>query len=858
MKKRQGILIVDDDDAYRERMVRELSVDYETVVGAETGEEATRILAEDPSRFQFAVVDHQLDMKKGELDGIQTTEQLVKIAPRIYPVVFSNVRVVTSPEIAKHTYKAMEAGAYRYLEWKTEQKDRKKDISDFVSEIEHLANLSEWISRFFEARASAPSLLTQLNVGIDIIDRHFKVWFMSERMREIVGLPGPTLPREPCSHWHGYTHCPCVGCLVKKSLVTGESQDGKIFLSPLPFRDKDRVFFLKVWAQPVKNETGIIVESSKPDGGPLAVMESVQDLTDSPELKAMPLSERLRIIAQAPLGITTGKYTVAPIFHYCRVYQLDLSAADGAFVLKAAAGTPAPPSLGVPVNIRSRDRVNLEKAEQNTRETGYGYGFTEPTGHDLTLPGINRSPYIYCPVIENNTTVALIEVGCANNQTETASLLKPYAREVLHAILDNRARLPEHVLLISKQVSEVEQSLQTKTSPEEQLMTIIKEACELTNSHQYVLRYVDGASAKIVRLKIPEFCAYENVATDEYSRSYKESWSCRAIDAKAELLVDIVHNETIINKNREALREDARDVLEDANGLCYEPLILDGVCIGVLGFHSRGAINYGDKRKIGVIRALAKRATMALHDYIVEQKSIEKAQTDALSDILGLVLHNIKSPLAAAGIILTLMEKRRDLAPDVRELIDDCKCQLSKISRVRDDVLNLKRPAESRIETVSLTDFLEKIAADIVAAAKDVSVELKCAEGPKKVDKPILKLCLEVLLQNAVDSVKDNKGDKRVCITVRSATDNENLMIESSLRGLAFDVQDNGPGVSSEITEYLFKKIRSSKSTGLGMGLWHCRAFSHSAQGAVYYDHDFNQGARFTLVLPYQEDKEAL
>ena len=855
MKKKQGILIVDDDADYREHLVNELSADYETVVGAETGEAAIAILAEKTSGFQFAVVDHQLG---DGLDGIETTRQLVTVAPQIYPVVFSNVHVDTSPGVTECKYRALEAGAYRYLEWKAEQEDRKKDIRDFVSEIEHLTTLSDWISRFFQARAAAPSLLTQLNIGMDIIDRHFKVWFMNERMREIIGLFGPDLPKEPCSHWHGYTYSPCFGCLVQESLYDGTSHE-RIFLSPLPSRDKARVFFLRVWAQPVTNETGEI--ATAPDGGPLAVMESVQDLTDSPELKAMRLSERLQIIARAPLGITARDYTVAQLFLYCRVYLVDHSGGDEKLVLKAAAGRWVPPALDIVVNVRGLDPANLAKAEKNAKETGYGYGFKEPRGHDLVLPGQDRIPYIYCPVIENNRTVALIEVGCPDIQPKTAALLRPYAREVLRAIQDDRAKLPEAVVLAAAQVSDVEQSLQTKTSPEEQLRTIVSRTCDLTDSSQYIMRYVDGANAKLIRLRIPSLCAYESVAADEYPLSYKESWSCRAISAKAETLVDTVSKGQVIDEYRMKLSEGARGVLKDVNGLCYEPLVLDGVCIGLLGFHSRNADNYRDRRKLAVIRDLAKRATMALHDYVVKQRSVEKSE--AILDVLGLVLHNLKTPLAAAGIALTRFLSRLDrraLSVEMQDLISVVKNQLDQIGRVRDDVLRLQKPSESRVETIDLPAFIRAVTDGLMAASEAaIATEYSFAPQLKTVstDAAGMRICLEVLLQNAMDALQGvHVKDKRVDVTLRSASEAENGMIESDLYGLAVDVVDNGSGVSPAIASSLFKRRASQKSKGLGMGLVNCRAYALSAQGTVYYDSEHKPGTKFTLVLPYREEAE--
>jgi len=376
------------------------------------------------------------------------------------------------------------------------------------------------------------------------------------------------------------------------------------------------------------------------------------------------------------------------------------------------------------------------------------------------------------------------------------------------------------------------------------------------------MRYVDGNTAKLIHLEIAHLCAYENVARDEYPLSYRESWSCRAIAAKAETLVDTVSNAEIIMAYREKLSEEVREVLKDANGLCYEPLILDGVCIGLLGLQSRHSHNYRDKRKIAVIRDLAKQATRALNDYIVEQRSIQKSE--AILDVLGLVLHNLKSPLATAGIALTRFLSRLDdctLTPEMRGLIVVIKNQLDQISHVRDDVLRLQESPDSRVETVNLPGFIQKVAEGITAASNaEIATEYSFPPQLKTVcaDAAGMKICLEVLLQNAMDALQEQQvKEKCLNVTLRSATETENGMIKSDLPGLAVDVVDSGFGVPPAIARSLFKKMKSQKSKGLGMGLVHCRAYALSAQGTVYYDSTHNHGAKFTLVFPYREHTEA-
>jgi DNA-binding NtrC family response regulator len=150
MNKR-GILIVDDDDDYREYLVRELkNKDFETVEGVMNGLQAIDRLKKNPTEFQFAVIDHRL---RARPDGIETTRELIKISPNIYPVIFTNVKPNPN-NVIENKYKALEAGAFRYLEWKSHGP---QDITDFVTEIDQLVGHLACRLPFLDQRFSSPN-----------------------------------------------------------------------------------------------------------------------------------------------------------------------------------------------------------------------------------------------------------------------------------------------------------------------------------------------------------------------------------------------------------------------------------------------------------------------------------------------------------------------------------------------------------------------------------------------------------------------------------------------------------------------------------------------------------------------------
>lgn len=838
-----GVLIVDDDVDYRESLVQELSKGNDVVIGVSSGEDALRKVTSNPQHFRFAVIDHIL---KG-MDGIETTRELVTLCPGLYPVVFSNFP--TDSKLLEYKFKALEAGAYRYLEKKY---DGPRQISEFLTEMEQLEHLRNWIAHFHEARATAPSLLTQLDVGTDIIDRHFKVWLMNDAMRRITGFAGSGLPKGPCAQWHGFTCYPCDNCLVKKSFQDGKPHSD-VFLSPLVYRQDRKLSFLRVWSQLITNPAD--EHSRNKQLSPLAVMESVLDLTGSVELKAMSLQERLGHIAKAIGSIREREYSQNLYFEYARIYVVDRGGPEK-FVLKALGGTRQLGRIDLPTNLRGVDGQRLAQAEGHMKATGYGYWFEHVDGFDPVNSGVARIPFIYWPIIQGDLTLAVMEIGGRAITVNTAEVLRPYAKEVLLALEDdyNRDTVSIATADAIRTVDEIDLALQTQPrSAEDQLKEIVRRACDLTGSHQYVVRYREGDSARLLRLSIPGLRTYEDVARSSYPLTVAESWSCRTIVAGTETVANMAEQHDTITRFRDKLDARTQHVLKDANALCYQPLILEGYCIGSMGFHARQVTSY-DNKKRAVLRMLAKRAAWALQDYRMGEVIRQRTEADALVEILGVVLHNVKTPLSSIQIAFDRLLKAYDrisTTPSTEVFVNTIRKELSKIEHLQETVVRLRKPWESRIEDAQLHKLIRTVV-DERSQGKDLQLQCNCDPSLDnvRIDTAAVEVCLQILLDNAVDAVT-NTPVKNIHVLLRSAELSE-LTSYSSREMVAIDVIDTGVGVPPDIAKGLFTSMRSGKLRGTGIGLIHCRAIARSARGDTVLNNSHVPGAKFTLLLPYQ------
>jgi two-component system C4-dicarboxylate transport sensor histidine kinase DctB len=106
------------------------------------------------------------------------------------------------------------------------------------------------------------------------------------------------------------------------------------------------------------------------------------------------------------------------------------------------------------------------------------------------------------------------------------------------------------------------------------------------------------------------------------------------------------------------------------------------------------------------------------------------------------------------------------------------------------------------------------------------------------VDRIRLEQVIVNLLQNALDAVKDHAAPRIIVET------------EADAAGVAIAVMDNGPGVPEDIERELFTPFRSTKTSGLGLGLVISRDIVAEFAGSLEYAPPAAGGARFVVRIP--------
>jgi PAS domain S-box-containing protein len=249
--------------------------------------------------------------------------------------------------------------------------------------------------------------------------------------------------------------------------------------------------------------------------------------------------------------------------------------------------------------------------------------------------------------------------------------------------------------------------------------------------------------------------------------------------------------------------------------------------------------------------------TIVLHDLSEAERAevarVAKAQAEtalqAKTMMLSYIAHEIGNPLSSLIGLTQLLQNEQGLSAGfdrqrVLQLVADSGEHLRGLMR---DVLDIHRLESGRFDLelarVDAGEAAQRVMAAVRsdADAREISLAVEMPDGPLAVtaDKTRLHQCL---LNLATNAVKYGRHGGRVLLTVRRFEDQVSL-----------DVQDNGPGLTTEQQARLFEpfnRLGQTGGAGAGVGLALTRMLVMAMQGKLAVQSEAGQGSCFSLRLP--------
>ncbi len=244
-------------------------------------------------------------------------------------------------------------------------------------------------------------------------------------------------------------------------------------------------------------------------------------------------------------------------------------------------------------------------------------------------------------------------------------------------------------------------------------------------------------------------------------------------------------------------------------------------------------------------------------EYVTKLKVMDRKKVEFSS----MVSHELKTPLVPILGYVQMLQKENlfgKLNEQQRQAVDEIYSSTVKLQKLVGDILTTQKLDLGKLafneEYFNVSKLLHEIIIDFnpMADEKRISLTMNFNENLHIFsDKGRINQVFSNLIKNSVEFVSPNTGN----VTIGAKED---------VNCVEFFVQDNGPGISIENQQEIFKKFyqidtsTSRKRSGSGLGLAICKGIIDGLGGKIWVKSEENVQTTFFFKIPKKPIKVAV
>lgn len=242
---------------------------------------------------------------------------------------------------------------------------------------------------------------------------------------------------------------------------------------------------------------------------------------------------------------------------------------------------------------------------------------------------------------------------------------------------------------------------------------------------------------------------------------------------------------------------------------------------------------------------LLKTAGLQVANFLAAEKASkqlgEAKQFDAYSKLTAFIMHDLKNLIAQQSLVVKNAAKHKDNPAFIEDAIDTIDNSVKRMSSLLDQLRQdheVEKPKAIELNQV-LVDAVKK------CHSREPRPSVTLPKTPYFINSSAEQLSMIIghVIRNAQDAT-----------AIDGFID---VILQKNGSFAEIIVEDNGIGMSPEfIRDRLFKPFDTTKdSKGMGIGAYQVREFIRQTGGDVLVESEQEQGSRFTITIPLQNER---
>ena len=269
------------------------------------------------------------------------------------------------------------------------------------------------------------------------------------------------------------------------------------------------------------------------------------------------------------------------------------------------------------------------------------------------------------------------------------------------------------------------------------------------------------------------------------------------------------------------------------------PIIAEKKLIGLILLGAKSETSPYNNEDFAMLSAIAQQAAVTMLHLRSRDTLLESEKLASFHKTASFVVHDLKN---AVSMLSLMMQNAPRKMSDPEFQKESIRTIDQAVARMQHIIEKLKKPPQKEQLQIYELNPLKVLESAIeksgVKSKAGIEIELLNNDfQPVKTDQGVLETVLINFLINAVEAMPE--GGK--IIIKQNSIDNKPRL----------EISDTGVGMTREFIETrLFRPFETTKSKGLGVGLYQCREMFNQAGGEIIVKSEPGKGSTFILIFP--------
>ena len=217
-----------------------------------------------------------------------------------------------------------------------------------------------------------------------------------------------------------------------------------------------------------------------------------------------------------------------------------------------------------------------------------------------------------------------------------------------------------------------------------------------------------------------------------------------------------------------------------------------------------------------------------------------KERLESLGDMVASLAHQVRTPLSAAFLYVSSLEKRIDKQELSFLLVENVKHCLHSLEETVNDMLSFAKGEWQLNDVISIEQLVCNIRNDIKHEFGNYLIDINESFSNDDPKVSINYIAFWGALKNVINNaIQASEYDAKVLIEIKTEG-----------KDVVFSVHDKGRGVSDELKQKIFEPFFTTKTGGTGLGLAVVKSIVEAHRGTVEVRDEIPQGLCIDVRIP--------